>query len=34
LQVEPCTDSEENIMEKEEQDREFSLFGGGGRGRG
>ena len=34
LQVEPYTDSEETIMEEEEQDGEFSLFGGGGRGRG
>jgi len=34
LQVEPYTDSEETIMAEEEQDGEFSLFGGGGKGRG
>ena len=34
MQDEPYTDSEETIMVEEEQDGEFSLFGGGGRGRG
>jgi len=34
LQVEPYIDFEETIMAEEEQDRKFSLFGGGGRERG
>ena len=34
MQVEPYTDPEETIMAEEEQDGEFTLFGGGGRGRG
>ena len=34
MQVEPYTDFEETIMAEEEQDGEFSLFGGGDRGRG
>jgi len=34
LHVEPYIDSEETIMAEEEQNGEFSLFGGGGRGRG
>ena len=34
LQVESYTDSEETIMAEEGKDGEFTLFGGGGRGRG
>lgn len=34
MQVEPYTHSEETMMAEEEKDEEFSLFGGGGKGRG